>query len=120
MFDVFEPAIQAIIEGLDRVVPADLRAEMVQMLSPEALSSIISGLPTIDVEDWEANTEYTHGLSATSVEVHDICDHPNPSPEVSSISIDLRASSAVVCGGVLASHTEVYQMLILISLYQYP
>ncbi|KAK3281897.1 hypothetical protein CYMTET_10338 [Cymbomonas tetramitiformis] len=62
-------SLAAMLKGLHLVVPPTLLKEMSRMLTPEELSALISGLASIELDDWEEHTEYTHGLTRDSSEV---------------------------------------------------
>ncbi|KAG5177046.1 hypothetical protein JKP88DRAFT_202624 [Tribonema minus] len=55
MTDAIRPQIEAFLEGFHELVPP----ELVSIFTPAELELLISGMPTIDLDDLQANTEYT-------------------------------------------------------------
>lgn len=58
---------QALLRGLYEVVPKDL----LQIFSERELELLISGLPEVEVEDWQANTGALPSFFATGTGDHD-------------------------------------------------
>jgi len=58
--------MEAMAKGLSKVLPEELRQEMHHLLTPLEIAQLLSGLGTLNVEDWEAHTAYTHGLHKES------------------------------------------------------
>ena len=56
MADEIKPQIEAFLEGLNDVVPA----ELIKIFTSKELELMISGLPEIDIEDLRKNTLYTN------------------------------------------------------------
>lgn len=54
--------IEAMARGLSKVLPENLRQEMHHLLTPSEIAQLLSGLGTLNVDDWESHTAYTHGL----------------------------------------------------------
>uniref|UniRef100_A0A7S3UX33 HECT-type E3 ubiquitin transferase n=1 Tax=Heterosigma akashiwo TaxID=2829 RepID=A0A7S3UX33_HETAK len=50
------PKIDSFLEGFHELVPADL----ISIFNPQELELLISGLPDININDLQANTEYQH------------------------------------------------------------
>ncbi|CAM9743465.1 unnamed protein product [Heterosigma akashiwo] len=50
------PKINSFLEGFHELVPADL----ISIFNPQELELLISGLPDININDLQANTEYQH------------------------------------------------------------
>ncbi len=56
--------IKSFLEGFYEVIPKDL----ISIFNEQELELLISGLPSIDIDDLKANTEY-HKYSETSLQV---------------------------------------------------
>ena len=61
--------VQAIRAGLRVVVPDDVVTELRPVIDTTSVGQIISGEPTLDVDDWQLNAKYYGGIDETSPEV---------------------------------------------------
>ncbi|CAL1138372.1 unnamed protein product [Cladocopium goreaui] len=66
LYEGISEQINAMAKGLGKVLPEDLRQEMHGLLTPMEIAQLLSGLGTLNVEDWETHTAYTHGLHKES------------------------------------------------------
>jgi len=66
LYEGISDQINAMAKGLSKVLPGDLRQEMHGLLTPLEIAQLLSGLGTLNVEDWETHTAYTHGLQKES------------------------------------------------------
>lgn len=57
---------QAVLRGLHTIVTKDTLRSLGAMITPTELSNLLSGLPLIDVDDWERRTVYTGGYKRTT------------------------------------------------------
>ena len=60
--------LTAFLEGFYDIVPKKL----ISIFNEQELELLISGLPTIDIDDLKANTEY-HKYQPTSLQVREMC-----------------------------------------------
>jgi hypothetical protein len=64
LFESIKAPLHAILRGFYEVMSEPLLA----VLSPQELELLLHGLPTIDLADWKAHTEYTGAFSSASSE----------------------------------------------------
>ena len=56
--------LENFLKGFNDIIPA----ELISIFNEQELELLISGLPTVDIDDWKANTEY-HNYSASSQQI---------------------------------------------------
>ncbi|XP_043921844.1 E3 ubiquitin-protein ligase HACE1 [Protopterus annectens] len=61
MTRAIQPQINAFLQGFHTFIPPSL----IQLFDEYELELLLSGMPEIDVDDWERNTEYTSGYERT-------------------------------------------------------
>ncbi|OVA20116.1 Ubiquitin-associated domain/translation elongation factor EF-Ts [Macleaya cordata] len=61
--NAIRPQINSFLEGFNELVPR----ELISIFNDKELELLISGLPEIDLDDLQANTEYTGYIAASSV-----------------------------------------------------
>ena len=61
--------LDSFLEGFYDIIPKSL----ISIFNEQELELLISGLPTIDVDDLKANTEY-HKYQANSLQVNELCE----------------------------------------------
>lgn len=60
------PQINAMGRGLRKVVPETVLEELRNLLQPSEIAQLLSGSGEINIDDWEQNCIYTHGLNRDS------------------------------------------------------
>jgi len=65
MTGAIQKQLQSFLEGFYSIIPKRL----ISIFNEQELELLISGLPTFDIDDLRANTEY-HKYQATSLQVH--------------------------------------------------
>jgi len=65
MTGAIQKQLQSFLDGFYSIIPKRL----ISIFNEQELELLISGLPTFDIDDLRANTEY-HKYQATSLQVH--------------------------------------------------
>jgi len=69
MFGSIARQTAMILRGLHAAVPPESLRQLSNLVRSDELADMVGGLASIDVEDWEASTVYSSGLTAESKEV---------------------------------------------------
>ena len=65
LVDAIKDQVEAVREGLSVFITEDLRETLLQCCTVDDIQLLICGVPTVNVNDWQASAEYD-GYSASS------------------------------------------------------
>ena len=94
--------LNAFLEGFYDIIPKKL----VSIFTEQELELLISGLPTIDIDDLKANTEY-HKYQPTSLQVSTTSTSPTLQVSTTSTSPTLQVSTTSTSPPLCRSVSEV-------------